>query len=559
MRPAGLPVSDNCHTQSGNLHLIFNILYLTSLLDFSPYLTNFAVNFDKGMIFTAENILLIGSVLLFVSIVVGKTGYRFGVPALLLFLLVGMLFGSDGLGLQFHSAEDAQFIGMVALSVILFSGGMDTKFRSIKPVIAPGVVLSTVGVLLTSLFTGLFIWWLSGMSHTDISLPLTTSLLLAATMSSTDSASVFAILKSQKMNLRHNLRPLLELESGSNDPMAYMLTIVLIQFTQSAGMSTGAIVSLFAIQFVVGAAAGYILGRVAVAMLNRLNIDNHSLYPILLLAFVFFTFSITDMIQGNGYLAVYIAGMIVGNNRIMHRKEITTFIDGLTWLFQIIMFLCLGLLVNPHEMLEVAAVALLIGVFMILVSRPLSVLICLLPFRNITLRSKMFISWVGLRGAVPIIFATYPVVAGVEGYNIIFNVVFFITIVSLVVQGTTVSYMAGRMQLSEPLPKTGNDFGVELPDEIDTQLSDMTITQETLEDGDTLKDMNLPRGTLVMIVKRGDEFLIPNGTLKLHIGDKLLLISENPKKKSRHDNTAQGSRKAESGHGKQDRNGTDGQ
>lgn len=495
------------------------------------------------MIFTAENILLIGSVLLFVSIVVGKTGYRFGVPALLLFLLVGMLFGSDGLGLQFHSAEDAQFIGMVALSVILFSGGMDTKFRSIKPVIAPGVVLSTVGVLLTSLFTGLFIWWLSGMSHTDISLPLTTSLLLAATMSSTDSASVFAILKSQKMNLRHNLRPLLELESGSNDPMAYMLTIVLIQFTQSAGMSTGAIVSLFAIQFVVGAAAGYILGRVAVAMLNRLNIDNHSLYPILLLAFVFFTFSITDMIQGNGYLAVYIAGMIVGNNRIMHRKEITTFIDGLTWLFQIIMFLCLGLLVNPHEMLEVAAVALLIGVFMILVSRPLSVLICLLPFRNITLRSKMFISWVGLRGAVPIIFATYPVVAGVEGYNIIFNVVFFITIVSLVVQGTTVSYMAGRMQLSEPLPKTGNDFGVELPDEIDTQLSDMTITQETLEDGDTLKDMNLPRGTLVMIVKRGDEFLIPNGTLKLHIGDKLLLISENPKKKSRHDNTAQGMQK----------------
>ena len=200
------------------------------------------------MIFTAENTLLIGSILLFVSIVVGKTGYRFGVPTLLLFLVVGMIFGSDGLGLQFHNAKEAQFIGMVALSIILFSGGMDTKFREIKPILGPGIVLSTVGVLLTALFTGLFIWWLSGMSWTNIYLPITTSLLLAATMSSTDSASVFAILRSQKMNLKHNLRPMLELESGSNDPMAYMLTIVLTQFIQSAGMGVGAIVASFLIQ-----------------------------------------------------------------------------------------------------------------------------------------------------------------------------------------------------------------------------------------------------------------------------------------------------------------------
>ena len=202
------------------------------------------------MIFTAENTLLIGSILLFVSIVVGKTGYRFGVPTLLLFLVVGMLFGSDGLGLQFHDAKDAQFIGMVALSIILFSGGMDTKFREIKPILGPGIVLSTVGVLLTALFTGLFIWWISGMSWSNIYLPITTSLLLASTMSSTDSASVFAILRSQKMNLKHNLRPMLELESGSNDPMAYMLTIVLIQFIQSSGMGVGAIVGSFVIQFI---------------------------------------------------------------------------------------------------------------------------------------------------------------------------------------------------------------------------------------------------------------------------------------------------------------------
>ncbi|UVP64423.1 potassium/proton antiporter [Bacteroides fragilis] len=484
------------------------------------------------MIFTAENILLIGSILLFVSIVVGKTGYRFGVPALLLFLLVGMLFGSDGLGLQFHNAKIAQFIGMVALSVILFSGGMDTKFKEIRPILSPGIVLSTVGVFLTALFTGLFIWYLSGMSWTNIHFPLITSLLLASTMSSTDSASVFAILRSQKMNLKHNLRPMLELESGSNDPMAYMLTIVPIQFIQSDGMGTGNIIGSFIIQFLVGAAAGYILGKLAILILNKINIDNQSLYPILLLSFVFFTFAITDLLRGNGYLAVYIAGMMVGNHKITFRKEIATFMDGLTWLFQIIMFLMLGLLVNPHEMIEVAVVALLIGVFMIVIGRPLSVFLCLLPFRKITLKSRLFVSWVGLRGAVPIIFATYPVVANVEGSNMIFNIVFFITIVSLIVQGTSVSFVARLLHLSTPLEKTGNDFGVELPEEIDTDLSDMTITMEMLNEADTLKDMNLPKGTLVMIVKRGDEFLIPNGTLKLHVGDKLLLISEKNKQET---------------------------
>lgn len=482
------------------------------------------------MLFTAENILLVGSILLFVSIIVGKTGYRFGVPTLLLFLVVGMLFGSDGLGLQFHNAKEAQFIGMVALSIILFSGGMDTKYTEIKPILVPGIVLSTAGVLLTALFTGLFIWWLSGMSWTNIQLPLITSLLLASTMSSTDSASVFAILRSQKMNLKHNLRPMLELESGSNDPMAYMLTIVLIQFIQSSGMGVGNILGSFIIQFIVGAVAGYLLGKLAILMLNKLNIDNQSLYPILLLAFVFFTFSITDLLKGNGYLAVYIAGMMVGNNKIMYRKEIYTFMDGLTWLFQIIMFLCLGLLVNPHEMLEVSVVALLIGIFMIVIGRPLSVFLCLLPFgKKITMKSRLFISWVGLRGAVPIIFATYPVVANVPGAHSIFNIVFFITIVSLIVQGTTVSWVARILGLSTPLEKTGNDFGVELPEEIDSDLRDVTVTEEILKKGETLKDMNLPKGTLVMIVKRGDEYLIPNGTLKLHVGDKLLLISEKNK------------------------------
>lgn len=480
---------------------------------------------------TSENILLTGSILLFASILVGKTGYKFGVPALLLFLMVGMFFGSDGLGIQFNNVEHAQFISMVALSIILFSGGMDTKYNEIKPILAPGIVLSTVGVLLTALLTGGFVWYLSGMAWSNIYFAFIPSLLLAATMSSTDSASVFAILRSQKMNLKHNLRPMLELESGSNDPMAYMLTIVLIQVLNSNGMELGGVLGLFAIQFVVGSVVGYVLGRLAVWMINKLNIDNQSLYPILLLAFVFFIFSVTDILKGNGYLAVYISGMIIGNSKIAHRKEIATFMDGLTWLFQIIMFLMLGLLVNPHEMLSVAGVALLIAVFMILVGRPLSVFLCLLPFRKIKIKSKLFVSWVGLRGAVPIIFATYPVVAGVEGSNMIFNIVFFITIVSLIVQGTTIPAVVRLLHLSLPFEKTGNDFGIELPDEIDSTLYDITVTEQMLEKADTLKEMKVPKGTLVMIVKRGEEFLIPNGTLKLIKGDKLLLISENKKSK----------------------------
>lgn len=478
------------------------------------------------MFFTAGNILLIGSILLFVSVIVGKTGYKFGVPALLLFLIVGMIFGSDGLGLQFHNADEAQFIGMVALSIILFSGGMDTKYSDIRPILSPGIVLSTVGVLLTAMFTGIFIWWISGMSWSNISFPIVTSLLLAATMSSTDSASVFAILRSQNINLRHNLRPMLELESGSNDPMAYMLTVVLIQLVQASNMNCGEIALSFAIQFVVGGAIGYVSGRAAVFMLNKLNIDNQALYPILLLAFVFFTFSITDLIYGNGYLAVYIAGMIVGNSRIKYRKEIVTFMDGLTWLFQIIMFLCLGLLVNPHEMLDIAVVASLIGIFMIFIGRPLSIFLCLLPFKKITSKSRLLVSWVGLRGAVPIIFATYPVVAGIEGADVIFNIVFFITILSLVIQGTTISFVANKLGLSMPCERKGNEFGVELPEEINTNLSDMVITENDIENGDSLKDMSLPRGTLVMIVNREDEYIIPNGSLKLHIGDRLLLMSE---------------------------------
>lgn len=477
------------------------------------------------MTITAGNFLLIGSILLFISIVVSKAGYRFGVPTLLIFLLVGMLFGSDGLGLQFNNASSAQFIGMLALSIILFTGGLDTRFGDIRPVLAQGIVLSTLGVVFTTLFAGLFIYWISGFGWISITLPLTTSLLLAATMSSTDSASVFNILRSQRMTLKYNLRPMLEFESGSNDPMAYMLTIVLIQIVSAGSMSAGDIATTLLVQFVVGGAAGYLLGKVAVWTINKLSLPNTALYPIVVLCFVFFVFSVADLCRGNGYLAVYVAGIVVGNSKLSFKREIVTFLDGVTWLFQIILFLMLGLLVNPHEMLSIALAGTLIGVFMILVARPLSVMLCLLPFRKMKFSSRLFVSWVGLRGAAPILFATYPIIAEVEGANIIFNVVFFVTILSLVVQGTTLSAMAMALGLAEPQQEAPDHFGVEIPEELDTTLNAIDVTADMLVDGATLKDVVLPHGSLVMLIRRGDEYIVPNGSVRLVAGDRLLLIS----------------------------------
>ena len=479
------------------------------------------------MEFTSENILLTGAVLIFTSILISKTGYRFGIPTLLLFLVVGMLFGSDGLGLQFNNASEAQFIGMVALSVILFTGGMDTRFKDIRPVLSQGILLSTVGVLLTTLLTGLFIFYISDHTQIPFSLTLFTSMLLAATMSSTDSASVFNLLRSQNMNLKENLRPMLELESGSNDPVAYMLTLLLIQVVGTQDMNVLSILRDLIIQFFFGSIIGYGLGRFSIWIINKINLLNSSLYPILLLSLVFCTFTIPDLLHRNGHLAVYIAGVVVGNARIVNRKEINTFMDGLTWLFQIILFLTLGLLVNPHELLDVAGVALLIGAFMILIARPLSVFLCLLPFPKMSSRAKCFVSWVGLRGAVPIIFATYPVLAQIEGASQIFNIVFFITLLSLLVQGMTISPIARWLHLDLPAEKEGNDFGVEISEETNTRLNEIELTENMLEHGKRLMDMHIPAGTLVILVKRKDQFLIPNGQLELMSGDKLLIIQEN--------------------------------
>jgi cell volume regulation protein A len=476
-----------------------------------------------------EIFLLIASVLLFFSLIVGKTGYRFGVPTLLLFLLIGVLAGSDGLGLEFGSPRVAQYIGVVALNIILFSGGLDTRITELKPIVVPGILLATLGVLLTALITGIFIYWITNSVIQTVTFTLLESLLLASIMSSTDSASVFSILRSRGLSLKENLRPLLELESGSNDPMAYMLTIVLIQLLQTPDISGWAVLFVFLKQLVLGALAGLILGKYAVRLINKINLDNDALYSVLLLTVMFFLFGFTSFIGGNGYLAVYAGGLLLGNHRFVHKRSTLKFFDGLTWLFQIVMFLALGLLVNPSELLPIAGVGILVGLFMIFVARPATVLLTFIPIKGLSAKARIFTSWVGLRGAVPIIFATYPWINDLPQAKMMFNIVFFITILSLVVQGTTVSSMAHWLGLSLPVKERRKlkEFDVEFSDEIKSAMCEIKIEDEILKNGHRLMDLTLPDQTLVVMVKRRQRYFIPRGNTQLEKGDSILVITDN--------------------------------
>ncbi len=480
------------------------------------------------MTFSTENILLIGSLLLLLSLIAGKTGYKFGVPALLLFLGVGMLAGSDGIiGIHFNNPQAVQFIGMVSLSIILFSGGMDTKYEEIKPVVWPGVLLATLGVLLTAIITGFFIYWLTHNFFESITFSLFESLLLASVMSSTDSASVFSILRSKGLNLRFRLRPLLELESGSNDPMAYMLMIVFMQLIQNSEGNIWVVVGMFFYQLIVGGLAGFLLGKLSVRIINRINLANAALYPVLLLAITFILFSATNFIKGNGYLAVYIGGLVIGNSKLIHKRTSKSFFDGLTWLCQIVMFLALGLLVNPSELLPVAGIGLAIGFFMIFFSRPLAVILTLLPFKKMYKKAKLYVSWVGLRGAVPIVFATYPLMAGMNQSHAIFNIVFFITIVSLLVQGTSVPFVAHILGL---IKKKRSDtqlsfFDVEFSEDIKSVTAEVVITKTHLQGRSKLIDFPFPENTLVVMIKRKDRYFVPDGHSEVFPDDVLLLIS----------------------------------
>ena len=473
---------------------------------------------------SGENIVLVGALLLFVAVLAGKVAYRFGAPALLLFLGVGMLFGLDFI--SYRSVDITQFIGMMSLCVILFTGGMDTSFREIRPIIGPGVVLATAGVVMTALVLAGFVWLIA--PWLGLEMPFALALLLASTMSSTDSASVFSILRSKKQGLKEHLRPLLELESGSNDPMAYMLTILLIGVLSNTSEHVGLGMSVvaFVVQMVVGALSGYLVGRLAVWTINRIGLANHSLYVVLLLAFVFFSFAFTDLVGGNGYLAVYLSGLVIGNHKLVQKRPLTVFFDGFTWLMQIVMFLTLGLFVNSDELLqpEVLILGCSVGFFLILVARPLSVFACLLPFRKFTARARLYISWVGLRGAVPILFAIYPMMDDVEYADLLFNVVFLSTIISLLVQGTTVSGMANLLGLA--YEERESAFDVNMHEDMKSVLTEVEVNESMLESGHTLKDIVLPENTLVRMICRDGEYFVPQGKTELRLGDKLLVISD---------------------------------
>lgn len=476
-----------------------------------------------------ELFLLIISILFFLSILAGKAGYKFGVPALLLFLGVGMVFGRDGVGIEFESIQIAQTIGSVALCIILFSGGMDTKISDIRPIIPQGVILATIGVLLMALFTGLSIWYVLGMTMESAGVGLISSLLLASTMASTDSASVFSILRSKGLHLKNNLKPLLELESGSNDPMAYVLTITFIGLVQmdSNPDYLMAAVNLL-LQLGIGSVSGYLLGRLAVFTINHMRIDNRSLYPILVFTFCIFIFSLTYFLKGNGYLAVYIAGLIIGNSRFAHKRSSMNFFDAMAWMSQLLLFLTLGLLVNPSELVPLIVPGLIISFVMIFITRPLSVFACLLPFKKMSVKDKTFISWVGLRGAVPIIFVIMVLAADVPNARLMFNIVFFCTLVSLVVQGTSLSQMAKWLGLAEKPTdlKSLENFDLEFSDEIKSVTSEVKISEKSLKDGDKLMDLGLPEKTIVVMVKRDDKYFVPNGKTVLYVDDILLVITD---------------------------------
>ncbi|MCL2027047.1 MAG: potassium/proton antiporter [Bacteroidales bacterium] len=477
---------------------------------------------------TFEHSILIFSCLLFISIWVGKIGYKFGVPTLLLFLLVGMVAGNEGLGIEFDNIVTAQHIGEMALCIILFSGGLDTQYKEIRPIMKQGVILATLGVVLTAFAMGGFIYFVTNNFFPSIQLTFLQSFLLASVMSSTDSASVFSILRSRGLSLKNNLRPLLELESGSNDPTAYLLTIVSISLI--TGQTVGFLDASFSfiLQFVLGVIGGLAIGWLFVRLINKINVHNNALYPVLLLAGALFTFSFTTFVGGNGFMAVYVGGLVIGNHKFVQKRISKDFFDGIAWLMQIVMFLTLGLLVTPSELIPIAGAGLVLAIGLILLARPLPVILCLLPFRKMGVKDKAYVSWVGLRGAVPIIFAILPLAYGVPHAQTMFNIVFFITLVSLLVQGTSLAWVADKLKLSNPsvTRERMKHFDVGFSDDMSPETFEVNICENWLKEGTQIKNLPISENSLVVLVKRDNKYILPKGQTELQVDDKLLILTD---------------------------------
>ena len=465
-------------------------------------------------------VLIGASLLLLISVLVSKISDRFGIPALLLFLIVGMLAGSEGPGgIYFDDPALAQFISISALILILFSGGLDTEWEDIRPVLKEGALLATLGVFITAMVVGLVAGKLLGFS-------LLEGLLLGAIVSSTDAAAVFSVLRSKGISLKGQLKPLLELESGSNDPMAIFLTVGLIRLITQPGLSPLSLIGLFLMQMLIGAAVGYAMGRLSQLFINRVKLGYEGLYPVLTLALVFLTFGLTDLIGGSGFLAVYVAGIILGRYDFVHKRSLARFHNGVAWLMQITMFLTLGLFVFPSRLIPIMGTSLLIAGCLMFIARPLSIFIGL-SARRFPWQERAFVSWVGLRGAAPIILATFPLLARIPQADVIFNVIFFIVLTSVLLQGTSIPLAARWLKVDAPMvPRRVYPIEYKPVEGFRNELKELPIAPGSHPDGKAIVELGLPDDFLVILIARDNDFVLPYGGIVLQGGDVLLALSD---------------------------------
>lgn len=386
---------------------------------------------------------IVFSSLIILSILTIKLSNRFGIPSLVLFLAIGMLAGSDGLGgITFDNPSLVRSLGITALVLILFSGGLDTEWTAVRPIVWQGLSLSTIGVLITALLIGMFVAWVQGFTFLE-------GLLLGAIVSSTDAAAVFMVLRARRTKIPRRLIQLLEFESGSNDPMAVVLTIALIRLLTEPSTSFVELVVFFVMQMGVGTAIGIAMGEIMRRSFNALDLELEGIYPVLSMALALLTYGLTDYLDGSGFLAVYLAGLVMQRKPFTHQQSVLHFHDGLAWLMQVTMFLALGLQVFPARLVPIAGVGLLVSLFLIFIARPASVHAAL-AFSPMSFREQTLVAWAGLRGAVPIILATFPIVAGIEKADMIFHMVFFIALTSVVMQGTAIPLLTRMLKIGSP-------------------------------------------------------------------------------------------------------------
>jgi cell volume regulation protein A len=472
-------------------------------------------------VFDLPLIFLVTSILLLLSIFSSKLAERLGFPALLTFLAIGMLAGSDGPGgIQFDNAAAANMVGSVALAFILFAGGLDTHWYNIKPVLVRGVVMATIGVALSAIVMGLFVCCILGFSWQD-------GLLLGSIVSSTDAAAVFAVLRSRRVSLRDNLRSLLEFESGSNDPMAIFLTLAVLQVISQNTMSWTELLPRFVVQMIFGGVAGWLLGRGAAKLMNRIRLDYEGLYPVLGASIVLLTYGLVEKMGGNGFLAVYVCGLILGNSDFIYKKSLIRFHDSMGWLMQIIMFLVLGLLVFPSQLPRVAKDGLLSAAFLMVVARPVVTYLTLIG-SSFSFSERTLAAWAGLRGAVPIVLATFPLLLGHPKSNEIFNMVFFIVLTSVLLQGMTLMPLARFLKVDKPLeyrPRYPLEFD-KTENDVRNETRELDILPGTAVVGKTIGELYFPPGALILLVRRDKNFLVPRGQTVLEPYDTLLVLGE---------------------------------